>query len=125
MKNQKKFPIIIVPIPACDMITKEEFIRLISDYQRWNNRMEEIGKVFDCINIFETDWAEYTNELFDFVLKKLFDTNGVDDIYWWIFEKSNNKLKMWNAEGSEIPTETIEDIWEVVKDHKIENERLD
>ena len=27
-------------------------------------------------------------------------------------------MKMWDKDGNEIPTETIEDLWEIVKDNR-------
>lgn len=100
------------------MITKEQFIELISEHQSWNKRIDEVGEALNCF-IYEADWVEYTSILFDRTIKLLFNEEAVDDISWWMFEKAGRpEMKMWDAEGNEIPTETIEDLWELVKDNQ-------
>lgn len=98
------------------MITKEQFVKLISDKQAQNKRLETLASVFNP-NILDCDLIEYENLLFETMLKFLFKSEAVDDIYWWLYEKSPD-LKMWDAEGNEIPTETVEDLWNMVKDNR-------
>lgn len=101
------------------MITKEQFVDLISKHLEWHNQMEEIGKTLN-IFIWDANWVEYTSLLFDKTLEFVFNEDGIDDINWWIYEKDNRpEMKMWDSNGDEIPTETIEDLWEIVKDSRI------
>ena len=101
------------------MITKEEFIDLILKQQEWSNRVDEVSKALNVPTLFESDWVEYASILFDKTLDFLFNEDGVDDISWWMYEKSGNpKLKMWDKSGNEIPTDTIEDLWNLVKDNR-------
>lgn len=101
------------------MITKEEFIDLILKQQEWSNRIDEVSEALNVPTLFESDWIEYTATLFDKTINFLFNEDGVDDIYWWMYEKSgNSELKMWDASGKEIPTDTVEDLWNLVKDNK-------
>lgn len=100
------------------MITKEEFIDLISKQQKWSNRVDEVSEALNVSTLFESDWVEYAASLFDKTIDFLFNEEGVDDISWWLYEKSSNpELKMFDTDGSEIPTETIDDLWEIVKDN--------
>lgn len=101
------------------MITKEEFIDLISNYKKWDDRLDEVCKVLNC-NPLEMDWVEYGAKLFDTTLSILFEEEGVDDINWWLFEKPALPLGsgMWDEEGNEIPTETVEDLWNIVKNYR-------
>lgn len=63
--------------------------------------------------------VEYGNILFDEVLGLLFQEEGVDDINWWLYEKCGRPdYKMWDKDGNEIPTETLDDLWEIVKDYR-------
>ena len=102
------------------MITKEEFIKLISDHQKYNKRLDEICDVFDA-EIWSADWIEYASVLFDTTIGLLFTDEGQDTISWWLYEKDGRSdMKMWDAEGKEIPTETIDDLWEIVKDEQIQ-----
>lgn len=102
------------------MITKEQFVNLITKYQVWDKRVEEVSDVLNC-PIYDMDLVDYTNELFDQTIKISFDIHGVDNISWWLWEKAGNpELKMWDSDNNEIPTETIDDLWEIVKDERIQ-----
>lgn len=99
------------------MITKNEFIDLINDYQNWSDQVDKASQALGISTLFESNLIDYTSKLFDKTINILFNENGTDDIYWWIYEKSvNPELKMWDKEGNEIPSETIDDLWEIVKD---------
>lgn len=99
------------------MITKDEFITLIDDYQKWSKQVDKASEVLGISTLFESNLIDYTSRLFDKTINILFDENGTDDIYWWLYEKSGSPdFKMWDKEGNEIPSETIDDLWEIVKD---------
>ena len=101
------------------MITKEEFIDLILKQQEWSNRVDEVSEALNVPTLFESDWVEYAAILFKKTLDLLFNAYGVDDIYWWMYEKSGNpELKICDSSGKEIPTETVDDLWELVKDNR-------
>lgn len=101
------------------MISKEEFIKLISEQKKWDNRLDEIGKILDCSPL-DMDWVEYGALLFERVINILFDMEGVDNINWWLYEKPILSLstRIWDADGNEIPMETIEDLWNIVKNYR-------
>lgn len=100
------------------MITKEQFIKLITDHRKHNDRLDEVEDVLG-LAIYDCDWVEYGNILFDEVLGLLFQEEGVDDINWWLYEKCGRPdYKMWDKDGNEIPTETLDDLWEIVKDYR-------
>ena len=101
------------------MITKEEFIDLILKQQKWSNRVDEVSEALNVPTLFESDWVEYAAILFDKTLDLLFNEDGVDDIYWWMYEKSGNpEFKMLDENGKEISTDTVEDLWNLVKDNQ-------
>ena len=90
------------------MITKEEFIDLILKQQEWSNRIDEVSETLSVPTLFESDWVEYASVLFDKTLDLLFNEEGVDDLDWWLYEKSGTpELKMWDEKGKEIPTDTV------------------
>ncbi len=101
------------------MITKEEFVKIISEQKKWDERLDEVGKVLNCFPL-EMDWVEYGAKLFDNTISILFEEEGVDDINWWLFEKPHllEGSGMWDEDGKEIPTETIDDLWNIVKDYR-------
>ena len=101
------------------MITKKEFIDLISNHKKWNNKIDEISELLDIPSLFESSWITYTDSLFNQTLEFLFDETAIDDIYWWMYERSENpELKLWDESGEEIPTDTVEDLWNLVKDNQ-------
>ena len=101
------------------MITKEEFFDLISKHLMWSDRIDEVSEALNVPTLFESDWVEYASSLFDKTINFLFNEEGVDDINWWLYEKSGNpELKMWDANNNEIPIETIDDLWEIVKNYR-------
>ena len=101
------------------MITKEEFFDLISKHLMWSDRIDEVSEALSVPTLFESDWVEYASSLFDKTINFLFNEEGVDDISWWLYEKSGNpELKMWDADENEIPTDTIDDLWEIVKNNR-------
>ena len=100
------------------MITKEQFVNLITDNRKHNSRLDEVASIIGY-SIYDCDWVEYGNTLFDEVLGFLFQGEGVDDINWWLYEKCGRPdYKMWDKDGNEIPTETLDDLWEIVKDFR-------
>lgn len=100
------------------MITKEQFVKLITDNRKHNDRLDDVEDVLG-LAIYDCDWVEYGNILFDEVLGLLFQEEGVDDINWWLYEKCGRPdYKMWDKDGNEIPTETLDDLWEIVKDYR-------
>ena len=40
------------------MISKEEFITLINEHKKWNDRITQVCDVLKA-NIFDSDWIEY------------------------------------------------------------------
>ena len=100
------------------MITKEQFIKLITDHRNYNNKIDEIENVLGCA-IYDCDWVEYGNILFDKMLELIFQEQATDYISWWIWEKRGRPdYRMWDKDGNEIPTETLDDLWEIVRDYR-------
>jgi hypothetical protein len=101
------------------MINKQEFKNLILEHQKWMQRIDYVSDVLNQANLFECDWVEYGSILFDQTLGFLFTEEGIDDINWWIYEKDGRSdMKMWDKDGTEIPTETLDDLWNIVKDYR-------
>lgn len=99
-------------------MTKDDFTKLISEQLEWSNKIDKICDVLNS-NLYECDWINYTYKLFDKILALSFNEYGIDDINWWVYEKDGNpELKMYDKDKNEIPTETIDDLWKIVKDYR-------
>ena len=100
------------------MITKEQFTKVIEDtlklnkeYDRWDN----FG-----INLWELPIGDIVANIAESIWDITFDEEGVDWINWWIYERpplfEGDKVnKYYNEDGSEIPTETVDDLWNIVE----------
>lgn len=100
------------------MITKEEFVLLINKHTEWDDKLDQIHKVLK-VHPLELDWVEYGAFVFDKLLSIAFLDSAVDDINWWLYEKRGNPTFIMSDEnGNEIPTETVEDLWNIVKDFR-------
>lgn len=103
------------------MINKEDFVKIITEYKNWIDRVHQVADVLG-IGILDSDWMDYPNLLFLDFIKSHFDEEGVDWINWWLFEKPSHNvddLKAWDAHHNEIPTETVEDLWNIVESHRL------
>ena len=100
------------------MITKEQFTKVIEDTLKLNkeyDRWDDFG-----INLWELPIGDTTANLTESIWDITFDEDGVDWINWWIYERpalfeGDEVNKAYNEDGSEIPTETVDDLWNIVE----------
>ena len=100
------------------MITKEQFTKVIEDTLKLNkeyDRWDDFG-----INLWELPIGDTEASLAESIWNIVFDEDGVDWINWWIYERpalfeGDEVNKAYNENGSEIPTETVDDLWNIVE----------
>ena len=100
------------------MITKEQFTKVIEDTLKLNkeyDRWDDFG-----INLLELPIGDTIANLAESIWDITFDEDGVDWINWWIYERpalfeGDEVNKAYNEDGSEIPTETVDDLWNIVE----------
>lgn len=72
------------------MITKEEFIKFIHEYQSFINGMEKISKVISGskygLNLYDCVWYDSVGKMCDIFVESNFNEVGCDLIYWWLYE---------------------------------------
>lgn len=95
------------------MIGKDEFVNLIESYKKQDDRIHKIGEA--GFQIWDTDVIEYGYTLFSDVIDILFDKEGSEFIFWWLYEP---KKKIWDKDNNEIQVNTIEEFWEFIKDYR-------
>ena len=99
------------------MMTKELFTKMILEIQNFGNIVDRMCDVLGT-NFFESPLAEVGWNLISMLINSNFDEEGQDWINWWLYEKDGNpEMKAWDENDNEIPTETIDDLWNLVKDH--------
>ncbi len=105
------------------MITKEEFIKYISLYQKFDESVERLEKSItgrnDIYFIFETDWCEAVGKMLDTFLDSHFTDSGIDCINYFLFETVDDKATYVKQEGDmfneekeiRYPLNTIDELW--------------
>lgn len=96
------------------MITKEEFTKLITDYQKWNKRIDEVCEILNT-QIWETDWVSYSSQLFDTVLDLLFNEWAVDLIGNYLFEMNPTEITI---NDKKLIIDNIDTLWDIIKDSR-------
>ena len=99
-------------------MNKEGFIKLIENAQNYS---KELDKWYDFgIDLFELPISELSWNFFNIAIEEVFTDDGVDWINWWLFEKPGFRGEVnqaYDEDGNIIPTDTIEDLWNLVKDY--------
>lgn len=92
------------------MITQEEFNKLIERYQKFEKSVNTLSEVFPCS--FESDIVNYGEQMFSDKLLEIFTPEGFDWIAYYLWEPEHS---VRDKDGNDIPFETLEDLWEMVK----------
>ena len=104
-------------------MTKELFCEIIKSHQiHWSNleNLEKLG-----MDLFESPIIEFGFQMFEHLIKSNFNEEGVDWIFWWLYERDDTlkcSNKACDEDGNEIPTETIDDLWNIIKNYRITND---
>ena len=99
------------------MITREEFIELLNDRINWNDKVEQLCELLGS-NLWESDIFNYGEILFEKILNLRFNDSGIDIIFWWLYERKYDKDLNIKIDGKEVPSDTLDDLWEIVKDYR-------
>ena len=99
------------------MITKDEFIELLNDRINWNDKVEQLCELLKD-NLWESDIFNYGEILFEKILNLRFNDSGIDIIFWWLYERKYDKDLNIKIDGKEVPSDTLDDLWEIVKDYR-------
>lgn len=112
------------------MIEKDLFYQLIGHVRNADHFVHELYHIkFD---IAETPLFEAYGYMLDRVWEAYFTEEGMDTINWFLYEHHNigedfdtylnmlepGQLSMHDENGNNIPMETIEDLWNYVKDFR-------
>ena len=97
-------------------ITKDEFIKLLQEHNDQENRLDILSSI--GIEIFSSDIIEYGARMFERLIESYFTEEGANWVFWWLYEKDEDlETKAWDENHNEIPMETMEDLWNYVKQY--------
>lgn len=94
-------------------IEKQEFIDLITNYINLTDSIDKLDQLLHAC-IYESKDYKFIDNMFYKILKYNFNDEDLELIGWWLYERRDNpELKMY-IDKKEVPTETIEDIWNLL-----------
>lgn len=104
------------------MLTLEVFKKAIEGYFNFSKAIDRISECISGtqygVNLIESDWFAAVCDILDAFLKANFNDNGVDLIYWWMFEDVDKVITI-DKEIS-VDVTTIEDLWKYLIHHQRE-----
>lgn len=92
------------------MITRKEFIQYIEIVNKNNSNIDELEKVLG-VSIFEASIFETFEAMNELFLHQNFTDEGVDIIYWYLYEQP---CEWEEGNGTEI-IDTPDKLWDKVK----------
>lgn len=95
------------------MIGKEEFIEFMQSYQEQSERVDKLNELFH--DSFGDPIIYWGFKMFANLVNCYFTKEGVDWIDYYLYE---NPEKRYYQDDVEIPLETLNDLWKVVKDYR-------
>lgn len=100
------------------MITKEIFTNVITKHQIQSKKLDQLTEL--GFNIWDTQIIDFGWQIFDIFIETNFDEEGKDWIFWWLYERNETIFdQAWDEYGNKIPTETIDDLWNLIEKHRI------
>lgn len=91
------------------MISKEEFVKIIKNDKIYHTIIDKIEKY--GISFYESEPHKCYYNLFDFVLEQYFNEDGIDLIYWWLYEDVD-KVITNEEDNSTIELNSAEDLYD-------------
>jgi hypothetical protein len=91
------------------MITKGEFVKIIENDRTYNDIINKIDKEYK-ISFYGSDLDNCYSDLFNFVLQKYFNEDGIDLIYWWLYEDVDKTIT--SEDGSKIELNSARDLYD-------------
>jgi len=109
-------------------MNKSDFIEFIKSFRKAHKYCDKLTEV--RLPIYESDLFDSYCKLIDKLIKSHFNEEGVDTFYWFVYENHDivsdfdddlntlhkGRLGMFDERGNPILMNTIEDLWEYLKD---------
>jgi hypothetical protein len=97
------------------MITFQEFKAQIDLKHQFDKKLEELEKVLNSRDLFEIDLVQISYEFFDNYIRSHFDDDGIDLIFWWLYE---SVPKVIYTDETEYNVEDLQDLWKYLVEYK-------
>ena len=90
------------------MISKEKFTEIIENDRTYHDIIDRIEKY--GILFYESEPHKCYYNLFDFILEQYFNEDGIDLIYWWLYEDVDKIIT--SEDGSKIELNSARDLYD-------------
>lgn len=104
------------------MITKEEFTKIITSYQNFENNINRLFYAFTGSknNFMDCDWIDEVNKLLEATIHSHFTEEGADWIFYYLYELIKDKkvivtksADLFNREQKiEYHLNSIDELWD-------------
>lgn len=102
---------------SANKVSKEEFFKILDNQKAQSERVDKLEEA--GLHIWDSELVEYGNLMFARVIEALFTKEGVDWVFWWLYEKGGDpEMKAWDEGHDEILIETREDLWRCIKQYR-------
>lgn len=92
---------------------KSDFISAIHDFLEFRENVANISNAFK-LDFTDSNLYLYSEKLFCNYMLSNFNSEDVDTILWWCYDKQSNPKLKYTVDGKIIPSDTIEDLWNIV-----------
>jgi hypothetical protein len=89
------------------MISKKEFVKIIENDRVYHTIIDKIEKY--GISFYESEPHKCYYTLLDILLGQFFNSDGMDLIYWWLYEDVDKVIT--NDDDSTIELNSAEDLY--------------
>lgn len=103
------------------MMTFEKFKEYINTICSFNEYLDSIDTF--GISLYETPIPELFYKMQSEYEQLVFTDEALDWINWWLYEKNSKwdyqikKFEAYDKDGNVIPSDTIEDLWNIIKEY--------
>lgn len=99
------------------MINKKQFIEIIEEYRAYEKEFDILSEFIN----FDHQVFEYSNKVFNRLLKVYFDEEGIGWITYFLWElpEMGEGPHVWDENKKEIPLNNLDDLWNLVKEYRI------
>lgn len=104
---------------SANLISKEELAELLKEHDEQQERLYKLNEI--GLQLWDSDLIEYGNLMFDRLIKARFTEEGAEWIFWWLYELpsfGDDGPHATDENGDPIPTETIDDLWNLVEPYR-------
>lgn len=96
----------------------KNYIETIQAFDKYLSSIDDLG-----ISLYETPIPELFYKMQHSYEELIFNQDAIDVIDWWLYERPGVNgnddpvifSKTFDENGNEVPTDTIEDLWNMIK----------